>query len=78
MCFVNKRYEDAQDVLRQYGVKPVMLQPKEGLALINGTQFVSAIGSEAIVRAKECARVADLVAAFSVEGTLQESFFFQC
>ncbi len=48
-------------------MKPVALQPKEGLALINGTQFISAIGSEAVVRAKECARVADLVAAFSVE-----------
>jgi hypothetical protein len=55
-------------VLRQFDVKPIVLQPKEGLALINGTQFIAAIGSEAVVRAKECARVADLVAAFSVEG----------
>lgn len=60
-------YQPAADVLKAFGLKPVVLQPKEGLALINGTQFISAIGSEAIVRAKECARVADMVAAFSVE-----------
>jgi histidine ammonia-lyase len=62
-----EKYEDAAAVLKQHGVKTVALQPKEGLALINGTQFISAIGCEAIVRAKGAARVADLVAAFSVE-----------
>ncbi len=62
-----EKYEDAAAVLKQYGVKPVPLHPKEGLALINGTQFIAAIGCEAIVRAKEATRVADLVAAFSVE-----------
>jgi histidine ammonia-lyase len=66
--FVTNRYEDAKDVLALHGLQPTVLQPKEGLALINGTQFISAIGSEAVIRAKECARVADLVAAFAVEG----------
>lgn len=36
---------DASEVLRLNGLKPMQLGPKEGLALINGTQMVTAIGS---------------------------------
>lgn len=38
-------WSDASEVLRLNGLKPMQLGPKEGLALINGTQMVSAIGS---------------------------------
>lgn len=64
---LSSSYQDAATVLSQHNLKPVALQAKEGLALINGTQFISAIGVEALVRAKMACRVADLAAAFSVE-----------
>jgi hypothetical protein len=45
----------------------LQLEAKEGLALINGTQFMSALGAEAIVRAQRIARQADVVAALTLE-----------
>ena len=62
-----QRYRPAGELLQRHGLVPVSLGPKEGLALINGTQFISAIGSEAVVRARQLCKVADLAAAFSVE-----------
>ena len=49
------------------GLAPVRLQAKEGLSLINGTQFMSAIGALAIVRARRLAQAADIACALSVE-----------
>jgi histidine ammonia-lyase len=46
---------------------PVRLQAKEGLSLINGTQFMSAIGALALVRAHRLARAVDIACALSVE-----------
>lgn len=62
-----QRYAPAARVLDKHGVKPIVLKAKEGLALINGTQFMAAVGVEALVRARGCAFVADVAAAFSVE-----------
>ena len=39
---------DASSVLKEYGLQPIRLKPKEGLALINGTQFIAALGAEAL------------------------------
>ena len=38
-----EKYEPAADVLKRFQLKPAVLLPKEGLALINGTQFIAAI-----------------------------------
>ena len=57
----------ASDVLAAYGWKPLQLGAKEGLALINGTQLMLAYGSAAISRMELLARVADAVAAWSLE-----------
>jgi histidine ammonia-lyase len=38
-------WSDAMDVLRENGIQPLELGPKEGLALINGTQMVTSIGA---------------------------------
>jgi len=54
--------------LARLGVEPIALGPKEGLALINGTQFMSAYAAAAIVRARRLARHADIIAAMSLEG----------
>lgn len=43
------------------------LQPKEGLALINGTQMIAALGAEAVARAENLAKCADIICALTLE-----------
>ncbi|RNF13668.1 putative histidine ammonia-lyase [Trypanosoma conorhini] len=66
----NLKFRDARVVLQELGVEPITLKAKEGLALINGTQFISALGSEAVVRARRVARLADVVLAMTSEALL--------
>lgn len=47
--------------------EPVRLGPKEGLALTNGVQFITAIGAHAVLRFTELARAADAIAAVSLQ-----------
>ncbi len=58
------------ECLKKNGIKPIALAPKEGLALINGTQQMTAMGLLLCVRAKELVELSDLVAATSLEGVL--------
>src|SRR5439155_25808690 len=60
----------AGPVLREAGLDAIPLQPKEGLALVNGTQGMLAIGVLALHRAESLARAADVAAAMSVEAAL--------
>lgn len=53
--------------LKVAGLKPIRLGPKEGLALINGTQFMTAIGALNLLEAEYLCDVADLAGAISVE-----------
>lgn len=53
--------------LQRAGIPPLALAPKEGLALINGTQAMTAIGSLALLRAERLVEAADVVAAMSVD-----------
>ncbi|EFC47317.1 histidine ammonia lyase [Naegleria gruberi] len=62
-----KTYEDAAKVLKEHGLEPIQVQAKEGLALINGTQFICALGTEALVRSVNATRVADIVGAMTLE-----------
>jgi histidine ammonia-lyase len=55
------------EALARVGLEPVKLAAKEGLSLINGTQFMSAIGALALVRARRLAKSADIACALSVE-----------
>jgi histidine ammonia-lyase len=55
------------EALRRAGLQPEVLGAKEGLALINGTQFMAAIGALVLARAARLVRIADLAAAQSVE-----------
>lgn len=59
--------DDAINVLNTHGLKPLHLKAKEGLALINGTQFITALGAEAVERAKNLAIQADIIAALTTE-----------
>lgn len=55
------------DALARAGLAPVRLGPKEGLALINGTQASTAVLALALVAAERLVRAADIVAALSID-----------
>merc|ERR1719334_1305814 len=57
----------AKQVLKWHKLKPLILKAKEGLALINGTQFIASLGCEALIRAEQLAKQTDIVAALSLE-----------
>ncbi|MFN4284954.1 MAG: histidine ammonia-lyase [Lacibacter sp.] len=54
-------------VLQAEGLEPVTLGPKEGLALINGTQFILAYATQAVERMHYCLEAADIIGAMSLE-----------
>lgn len=58
----------ADEVLSTWGVRPIKLGPKEGLALINGTQFIAAHAVEVIAGLHSCLAQADIIAALMIEG----------
>ncbi|ULQ57660.1 histidine ammonia-lyase [Flavihumibacter rivuli] len=55
------------EVLQEFGMQPVQLGPKEGLALINGTQFILAHSIKAVERLHNCLEAADIIGAMSLE-----------
>jgi histidine ammonia-lyase len=55
------------DALARAGLEPVRLRAKEGLSLINGTQFMAAQGALALMRARRLVRAADCACALSLE-----------
>lgn len=60
----------ATDVLQQYGLDPVDLGPKEGLALINGTQFMSAHAVKILEGFQNCLDHADIISAINLEAMM--------
>jgi histidine ammonia-lyase len=56
--------------LREANLEPLTLEAKEGLALLNGTQMMSAVGALALADANRLARTASVAAAMSVEALL--------
>ncbi|HLN21455.1 MAG TPA: histidine ammonia-lyase [Bacteroidales bacterium] len=61
-----KRYGSAE-ILQKFGWKPLLLKSKEGLALLNGTQFMGAYGVYAMDIAENLSPVSDVAAAISLE-----------
>jgi histidine ammonia-lyase len=55
------------EALRSAGLEPIRLAAKEGLSLVNGTQFMSAFAALGLRRARNLARTADLACALSLE-----------
>jgi len=60
------RYK-AQELLQQFGLSSIALGPKEGLALINGTQFILSFAVKAVQRMHNCLEAADIIGAMSLE-----------
>jgi histidine ammonia-lyase len=64
------RIQETAGVLRKESLKPLELGPKEGLALINGTQFISAHAVMVIEKLHNCLEAADIIGAMSLEALL--------
>lgn len=65
--YYNNKKRPAADVLEQLGWKPLQLHSKEGLALINGTQFMCAYGLFALKKAEHLIKMANVVSALSYD-----------
>jgi len=68
--FTNGARFPAADVLAAHGIQPLVLGPKEGLALINGTQFILAFAVKAVARLGNALDIADIIGAMSLEGLM--------
>ncbi len=64
--FEDKKYS-AQQLLQKFKMQPIQLGPKEGLALINGTQFILSYAIKAVQRLHNCLEAADIIGAMSLE-----------
>jgi histidine ammonia-lyase len=70
---------DAGTILKKFGWSPVELQSKEGLALLNGTQFMSSYGVYIITMADRLSAFADMISAISLEAyDGRPDPFFEC
>ncbi|GAB3197349.1 histidine ammonia-lyase [Pontibacter aydingkolensis] len=58
----------SEHVLEMFSWEPIALKAKEGLALLNGTQFMAAYGVYVLLMAKRLSRQADVVGALSLDG----------
>lgn len=59
--------KDAEEVNKKFGWKPIVLHSKEGLALLNGTQFMAAYGTQLLIDAKKFSFLADFIGAISLD-----------
>jgi len=66
-AFFERERLESREALRRAGLKPRQLEAKEGLALLNGTQAMHAVGGLALLRAKRVAHVGDVSGAMSLE-----------
>jgi len=58
---------EAEDVLKHFDWQPITLLSKEGLALLNGTQFMSAYGTYLLLKSYKLSYLADLVGSVSID-----------
>jgi histidine ammonia-lyase len=65
--FLDGERMESAEALRRATLRPAQLEAKEGLALLNGTQAMHAVGGLALLRVKRLSRVADVSGAMSLE-----------
>ena len=68
--FANGGKFPSAHILAAHGIEPLVLGPKEGLALINGTQFILAFAVKAVQRLNDALDIADITGAISLEGLM--------
>jgi histidine ammonia-lyase len=66
-AFLDGERMESSDALRRAKLRPAILGAKEGLALLNGTQAMHAVGGLALLRAKRLSRLADISGAMSLD-----------
>ena len=64
----NERVLSTSSILKKFNMKPLVLGPKEGLALINGTQFILAHSILVLEKLQNCLKQADIIGAMLLEG----------
>ena len=65
--FFKGERQQTEKVLVEFGMQPIQLSAKEGLALINGTQFILAHAVKGVKRLHNCLQAADIIGAMSLE-----------
>ncbi len=65
--WVGKKIVPTAEILNKYNWEPIVLQAKEGLALLNGTQFMSAYGTYVLLKSHKLSYLADLIGATSID-----------
>ncbi len=65
--FYKGQRQKSSEVLSKFRLSPIKLGPKEGLALINGTQFILSYAIKAVQRLHNCLEAADIIGAMSLE-----------
>jgi len=73
----NGKIVNTAAVFQKEGLSPLQLGPKEGLALINGTQFIAAFAVKAVQRMHNCLDAADIIGAMTLEALLGTQRPFQ-
>ncbi|MBW1722419.1 MAG: histidine ammonia-lyase [Deltaproteobacteria bacterium] len=66
-AFLNGERVSGEEALRRCGLQPLSLEAGEGLALVNGTQVMTAIGGLSVYDAQKLAKTTDIAAALSLE-----------
>ncbi|TET98477.1 MAG: histidine ammonia-lyase [Candidatus Stahlbacteria bacterium] len=66
-AYYKGRKMKGNEALKKIGLKPIKLEAKEGLSLINGTQFMTSIAAISLIRIKKLINYADYTAAASIE-----------
>jgi histidine ammonia-lyase len=66
--YIKGERKTAKEMLSQFGWEAMTLKSKEGLSLLNGTQFMSSYGVWCLINAQQLSNAADIVGAISLEG----------
>ncbi|NNM22121.1 MAG: histidine ammonia-lyase [Flavobacteriaceae bacterium] len=64
---VDGKMVSAKSILKKHNWEPIALEAKEGLALLNGTQFMSAYGVYCLIKSYKLSYLADLIASVSID-----------
>jgi histidine ammonia-lyase len=66
-CLHKGKIQKSKDILDSFKLQAIQLGPKEGLALINGTQFILSYAVKCVQRMHNCLEAADIIGAMSLE-----------
>lgn len=65
--YCNGSIKDVKEILNKFDLSPLKLKSKEGLALLNGTQFMSGYGLHLLFQSYKISYMADLIASVSLD-----------